>query len=240
MKKLKFIFLAIVLTLIAAGTTVLSVFTIRTYSENHKENETAIIQFDTDGGEELYPFTNYEKNDLQYIYHPYKTDCVFLGWTYKDDYIENYDPNTFLKAGTYIFKAKWQAVDSVEESKISNAIKSENTDISNIYLNFTRNGYNAEITFEGENYKKWFNSGIAALDLIENVKINNSEYDKKICQYDFSFCNDYEYNFSAKYVNDYSESVNKLTDFYNNNRSAVSLMTKDEYINAKTLLSTEG
>ncbi len=238
MNKAKFVTIIIFLSVIMLATAALAALAICDYARQNMARQTAIIKFDTDGGEDLYPWTVSEDLNFKYFCRPYKANSVFMGWTYEGKYIEEYDAETFKKPGIYVFKAKWKPVDSIEESTIKNALIGMEPAVTELYLEFTRNGYKVNMTLQGETYKKWYECGISALDLLNNFKENHGDLDEKIMEYNMSFCQEYNYYFNASYVNDYEAEAETLTNFSNNYGNAVSILTKERYVEAKNLLES--
>ena len=238
MSKGKSITIIILLSVIMLATAALAALAICDYARQNRARQTAIIKFDTDGGEELYPWTVAEDLNYQYFCRPYKANSVFLGWEYEGKYIEEYEAETFKKPGVYVFKAKWKPVDSIEESVIKNALMGAEPAVTDLFLEFTRNGYKVNMTLQGENFKKWYECGITALDLLNDFKENHSDLDEKILEYNISFCQEYNYFFNASYLNAHEGSVETLTNFSNNYGNAVSLLTREGYVDAKNLLES--
>jgi hypothetical protein len=198
----------------------------------HEKPPETVINFDTDGGNELPPMVfgeEYYFRDFDYFYGAYKPNYYFLGWQYEGKYIEEYDIATFKKPGEYTFKAVWQPVDSLKEYQIEQGLFSLADNPTHFYSHFDRNGYTVSFNVEGAQYGKFYEAGIAAIDIINNFKNNNAVLDASIKQYNIYFSSQDYFAFNTRYDNVAGEEVVKLSDMSASYGNPVSLLTREEY-----------
>lgn len=145
MGKVKNIVIVVLLLIIALAVSLVAILTACQYAKTVQSEKHSVITFDTDGGDYIEPWTVYSKLYYENLPRPFKADSVFLGWTYKGDYIDEVEDSSIgLKDITV--KAKWQKADSVEVSRLSESVLAKDSSITDVYLTFARNGYSDHYT----------------------------------------------------------------------------------------------
>lgn len=94
----------------------------------------------------------------------------------------------------------------------------------------------ATITLDSAANDKWYNCGISALSLINSMKTSEAQSHSRISEFVFYYNKDSEFCFSAVCNQNKAGIELKLSNFTDRNYQAVSLLTIEEYSNAKIMI----